>query len=73
MSNVIKLSTITRVDLEAEDILQEIAKTKPEGVFVIAWHEDGEVTYHSNIADGGDLLFQTELWKHKLLNMDFMP
>lgn len=71
MSNVIKFPYPTTMDLDASKMLKEIAKNKPAHALVITWGEGEEASYHSNIADGGDLLWQVQIFINRLTNGEF--
>lgn len=50
--NIIPFPGWTRLDIDAAKMLEAIAKEKPPQVVVITFgHEDGDVHYHSSIAD----------------------
>ena len=73
MGDVIKLNMYTRADLEASDILQEIAKENPEKVLVITWNDEGtgNYTFHSNIADAHATTYVAQKFIHKMMAGDF--
>lgn len=61
----------TRLDLEAADILREIANEKPEKVLVITWNDVGDYTFHSNIADAHETTYAAQKFVHKMMAGDF--
>ncbi len=73
MADIIKLDNyITRLDLNASEILTYIAKEEPGNVFVICWPKDGGVpTYHSSTGDVPVILMRLQEFTHKHFNGDF--
>ena len=69
MSNVVYLSTVTRLDLPPDRILEQ-AVGKMEGVIVIGYDKDGNEYFASSYADGGEALWLLERAKMALLNAD---
>lgn len=69
--NVVRLDCITRLNLNAADILIEISESNPSDVFVIVTKSDGEVTYHSSSADMCKLAFEVQRFIHKVFNGEF--
>lgn len=71
MTNVIKLDFITK-NLDASEILKEIAKENPKHCFVITWPEDGSMPcYHSSCSDMPTVLLRVNGFVHKFYNGDF--
>lgn len=71
-SNVINFPGLTRLDLDSEAMLKEIAKQKPHRVFCIVWPEEGNMpTYHSNTSDVPLICFRLQEFIHKTFNGDF--
>ena len=70
-SNVVKLNMYTRLNLEASDILHEIANEKPDKVLVITWNDAGDYTFHSNIADAHANTYAAQKFIHKMMAGDF--
>lgn len=68
MSNIIPLGNITRLDLPADDILEQV-KGQFEGVVLIGWGADGKMQFASSYADGGTVLWLLEQCKLALLNI----
>ena len=63
--NVVKLNTITKLDITASDMLNDIAESNPEGAFVIVWPEDGsEPTFHSSVANIETVMFRLNEFIH---------
>lgn len=72
MGDVIQFSTLTKLDLESETMLEEIAKSKPDFCFVICWPKDGGMpTYHSNTGDAPTVIYRLQEFIHKELSGDF--
>jgi hypothetical protein len=40
-AEIIELDVITKLDLDASEILSEIAKEDPKHVFLVVWPKDG--------------------------------
>lgn len=74
MGEVVKLGGLTRLNLRATDILEEIAKEDPKNVFVVTWNDegDGNYTFHSNIADAHATVYAAQKFIHKMMNGDFI-
>jgi len=72
MGEVIKLSFNTRLDINAADMLRNIAEDGPENAFVIVWPKDGSMpTYHSSTGDLPVVLMRVNGFLHKFYNGDF--
>lgn len=65
-NNVIPIGGITRLDLPADQILEN-NKGQFKSVALVGWDHDGELRFCSSIADGGDLLWILEKTKKHLL------
>lgn len=66
--NVVLFNGITKLDLPADRVLQQAIDTgELEGVVIIGRKKDGGEYFASSIADGGDVLWIMERFKHKLL------
>jgi len=65
--NVIPLGNVTRLDVPPDRILEEAKGKFDKGVVLIGWDKDGEFTFASSIADGGTVLWLTEIMKKRLL------
>lgn len=71
MTNVIKFPYPTTMDLDASKMLQNITDNAPQYALVITWGDSEEASYFSNIADGGDLLWQVQIFINRLTNGEF--
>lgn len=70
--NVIPLGNFTRIDLPVERVL-DLARnrlTGQSGVVVIGWDENGELSFTSTFADGGEVLWLLEKAKQALLEVE---
>ncbi len=66
--NVIPLGNVTRLDLPADQVLEE-AKRKLEGVVLVGFErETGEVYAASSYADGSEVLWLLECCKQQLFD-----
>lgn len=68
MSNVVRFTGITTLDLDADHVL-ESALGKLDGVVVVGFDKDGREYFASSYSDGGDVLWLFERAKKKLLEM----
>lgn len=68
MSNVVRFTGITTLDLDADHVL-ESALGKLNGVVVVGFDKDGQEYFASSYADGGDVLWLFERAKKQLLEM----
>lgn len=72
MSNIIKFPALWYSDLDAAQMLNNIAAEKPKHAFVIAWPEDGSMpTYHSSTSDTPVILYRIQEFVHKLYSGEF--
>lgn len=75
MSNIIKWDGFVnnKIRLEADSMLTEIAKSKPDNAFVLCWSDDGdaEVSYHCNSGGIAAIITELERFKHKYFEGDF--
>ena len=71
MTNIIKFPGITNLDIDSAEMLTEIAKEKPEHVFVVTWNDEGDANYHSNTGDIAEVLLQLNQFIHKYYSGDF--
>ena len=73
MAEILTLpNLITKHDLQADVMLQNIAEEKPKNAFVIAWPEDGSMpTYHSSTGDTPVVLMRIQEFVHKYYSGDF--
>jgi len=70
--NVIKFPGITKHDISASEMLQNIATEEPKNAFVIVWPEDGGMpTYHSSTGDIPVILMRLHDFIHKWHNGEF--
>lgn len=68
MSNVVKFTGITFLDMPP-DIILEGALGKLESVIVLGYTNDGEEYFAASMADGADALWHLQRAAHKLLSM----
>ena len=68
MSNVVKFTGETLLDLNPDDILEE-AKGKLEKVMIIGYTDDGEEFMASSFADGMTAVWLLERFKHLLISI----
>ena len=68
MSNVIKFTGETLLDLDPDDILEE-AEGKLEKVMILGYTEEGEEYFASSFADGMTAVWLLERFKHLLINI----
>ena len=72
MTNVIKFTGLTKCDLDAVDMLEEIAELNPVNAFVVCWPKDGSMpTFHSNTADMPVLLMRLQQFIHDWYGGEF--
>lgn len=64
--NVVPFTGITRHNLAADTVLQEL-HGKLEGFVVAGWDKDGKLFCSSTYADGGEALWLIEKFKQLLL------
>lgn len=68
MSNVIKFTGETLLDLNPDDILEE-AKGKLDRVLIIGYTKDDEEYFGASFADGMTAVWLLERFKHLLINI----
>lgn len=73
MGEVVRLQTITRLNLNPDAVLKEAIGKCPEGVFIAGYDADGDLFFASSIADGGTVLWMMEIAKARLLKMAGEP
>lgn len=72
MTNIIKLPVITKLDLQPDEMLRNIADSNPANAFVLVWPNDGSLpTYHCSTGDTPVVLLQLQMFVHKMFNGDF--
>ncbi|MBL3677554.1 MAG: hypothetical protein JKP92_08660 [Alphaproteobacteria bacterium] len=70
-AEIIELDVITKLDLDASEILSEIAKEDPKHVFLVVWPKDGgHPTFHASTSDTPVVLYQLERFKHFIFSED---
>ena len=67
MSNVVQLPVITTLDLNADLTLENLVG-KLEGFILAGYDKDGNESFSSTYADGGDALWLLERCKMALLS-----
>lgn len=68
MSNVVRLNNITRLDLDA-DVVLEAAIGKLTGVVIMGYDKEGKRYFASSYADGGEVLWLAEKMKRDLMEI----
>lgn len=68
MAEVIRFPGITRLDLSPDAVLEE-AMGCLEGVVVIGYTKDGDEYFSASYADGGEIVWLLERFKHQLMKM----
>ncbi|RPJ29884.1 MAG: hypothetical protein EHM17_16135 [Verrucomicrobiaceae bacterium] len=68
MTNVVRFTGITKLDMPADHVL-ESALGKLEGVVILGYDKDGQEYFASSYADGGDMLWLLERAKKALLEV----
>ena len=66
MSNVIELGNITRLDLPADKVLDNL-KGELEGIVYVGFDHNGEIYAGSSYADGGTVMWLLEWAKQQLM------
>ena len=61
--NVVRFPGITKLDLDPDLVLRE-AIGKLEGVLLLGYTKDGECYFASSYADGGEVMWLVERFKH---------
>ena len=69
MSNVVDLPVITKLDLDPQRILMKASEAGLEKVIVIGVIKGGDEFFASSVSDGGDVVWQMERAKLKLLRI----
>jgi hypothetical protein len=68
MSNVVRLNNITKLNLDA-DVVLEAAIGKLTGVVIMGYDHKGERYFASSYADGGEVLWLAEKMKRDLMEI----
>jgi hypothetical protein len=68
MTNVVRFTGITKLDMPADHVL-ESALGKLEGVVILGYDKDGQEYFASSYTDGGDMLWLLERAKKALLEV----
>ena len=66
VTNVVTLPVITRLDLDAERVLEGAINSTLQSCIVLGYDADGEFYFSSTMADGGDALWLLEMAKLNL-------
>lgn len=69
MKLVTVLPVITTLDLASERVLESALAAGLKGCIVIGTNQDGTPYFASTWADGGDILWHTELMKLRLMGL----
>ena len=70
MSNVVVLPVITTLDLPPERILTKALEADLERCFVIGRTKEGEFYFASTFSDGGTVIWDMEIAKKQLLEIE---
>lgn len=68
-SNIIPLDLVTRLDIDADRVLQRAMEKGLKQVVVLGYDADGDEYFCSSIADGGTVLWLLERFKLQLLRI----
>jgi hypothetical protein len=68
VTNVVRFTGITKLDMPADHVL-ESALGKLEGVVILGYDKDGQEYFASSYTDGGDMLWLLERAKKALLEV----
>lgn len=72
ISDYLKPKGFTDEDINASNMLQEIAKSNPKHAFVISWPADGTIpTYHSSTGDTPVILMRLQEFIHQMFSGEF--
>lgn len=69
MTNVVRFTGISRLDLNPETVINSSLEAGLSGVVIIGYDSDGEEYFASSYADGGDVLWLLERMKMSLLKI----
>jgi hypothetical protein len=68
MADVVKFPGVTRLDLDADDVVQEAIGQLDE-VVICGIDKDGNQYFASSVANGADALWHLERAKHALMKI----
>lgn len=68
MGKVIPFTGVTKLDLDADTVLENL-KGDLEGFVIAGWDKEGNEFFSSTYADGGTVLWLVERLKKKLLEV----
>ena len=69
MGEVVSWRGITRLDLNPDDTLESL-KGQLKGFVLLGYDQNDEAFFSSTYADGGDVLWLIEKFKHALMNVE---
>lgn len=69
-AKIIRFPGKTRLNVNAEAILQDAIEAGVDRVVVIGYTKDDEEYFASSIADGGEALWLAERFKHVLITFE---
>jgi hypothetical protein len=69
MSNVIPIGCITRLKLDAQQILNAALDAGLSDVVIMGFNNDGNEYFASSDPDAGNVLYHLERSKHKLMKI----
>lgn len=69
VGKVIVFNGITKLDLPADRILENMIGTEIDGIVLLGYRKDGSEFFASSYADGGTALWLLERCKKKLLQI----
>ena len=74
MGDVIELRMATKIDLPPERIIERAAEAGLTEVVVVGFNGEGDLFFAASKADAGDVLYQLEMAKYRLLKLcDELP
>jgi len=70
MGEVISFRGVTKLDLDPDTVLEN-TKGQLSNFVILGFDKDNELFFSSTIADGGDVLWLLEHFKHKLISGNY--
>lgn len=68
MGKVVKFTGLTKLDIPANDVLEN-AIDELDGVVLMGYDKDGYETFKSSIADGAEILWLLKRFEKKLMGI----
>lgn len=69
-AKIIPIGCVTKLDLPADQVLEQATGRGLTGVVILGWNDDGSEYFASSIADGGTVLWLMEKLKKKLMEVE---